>query len=70
MQKLPTGTVTFLFTDIQGSMPLWERSPEKMAVALQIHNTALRQAIETHVGVVFKTVGDAWHWRLRKSDEK
>ena len=57
---IPTGTVTFLFTDIQGSTPLWEREPEKMAVALQIHNNALRSAIEANGGVVFKTVGDAF----------
>lgn len=57
---LPTGTVTFLFTDIQGSTPLWEREPEKMAQALQIHNAALRQAFEANGGVVFKTVGDAF----------
>jgi class 3 adenylate cyclase/DNA polymerase III delta prime subunit len=58
--SLPTGTITFLFTDIQGSTPLWEREPEKMAAALQINNAALRQAIEVHGGVVFKTVGDAF----------
>jgi class 3 adenylate cyclase/predicted ATPase/DNA-binding CsgD family transcriptional regulator len=57
---LPTGTVTFLFTDIQGSTPLWEQEPHKMADALQIHNTALRQVIEAHAGVVIKTVGDAF----------
>ena len=57
---LPTGTVTFLFTDIQGSTPLWERAPEQMAVALQVHNNTLRQAIEAHGGVVFKVVGDAF----------
>ncbi len=55
---LPTGTVTFLFTDIQGSTPLWERDPERMAEALQAHNLALRTAIESHGGVVFKIVGD------------
>jgi class 3 adenylate cyclase/DNA-binding CsgD family transcriptional regulator/tetratricopeptide (TPR) repeat protein len=57
---LPTGTVTFLFTDIQGSTPLWEVEPDKMAEALLIHNSALRQAIEAKGGVVFKTVGDAF----------
>jgi len=55
---LPTGTVTFLFTDIEGSTPLWEREPEKMAAALQTHNAALRKTIEAHSGVIFKTVGD------------
>jgi class 3 adenylate cyclase len=57
---LPTGTVTFLFTDIQGSTPLWERQPELMSQALEVHNTALRQAIEANGGVVFKIVGDAF----------
>ena len=57
---LPTGTVTFLFTDIVGSTPLWESQPELMAQALTIHNDALRQAIQANRGVVFKTVGDAF----------
>jgi class 3 adenylate cyclase len=57
---LPAGTITLLFTDIQGSTPLWERAPEKMAQALQIHNATIRQAIEAHGGVVFKTIGDAF----------
>src|SRR5450759_3384504 len=59
--SLPTGTITFLFTDIQGSTPIWEREPQKMAVALQIHNTALRQAIEDNGGIVFKIVGDEFN---------
>jgi formylmethanofuran dehydrogenase subunit E len=57
---LPTGTVTFLFTDIQDSTALWEREPEKMEEPLQIHNAAMRQAIEANGGAVFKTVGDAF----------
>ena len=59
-RPLPTGTVTFLFTDIQGSTTLWERQPEQMAAALQIHNAALRQAFEANGGVIFKIVGDAF----------
>ena len=57
-QPLPTGTITFLFTDIEGSTPLWERDPAAMGVALEIHNAILRQAIEQNGGVVFKIVGD------------
>jgi len=57
---LPVGIVTFLFTDIQGSTPLWESRPELMAVALQIHNGVLRRAIQANGGVVFKVVGDAF----------
>jgi predicted ATPase/class 3 adenylate cyclase len=57
---LPSGTVTFLFTDIAGSTQLWEQHPAGMPAALARHNTLLRQAIETHGGYVFKTVGDAF----------
>jgi predicted ATPase/class 3 adenylate cyclase len=56
----PTGTITFLFTDIQGSTRLWERHPEAMQTALDRHNTLVRAAIEQHGGYVFKTVGDAF----------
>ena len=56
----PTGTVTFLFTDIEGSTRLWERNPEAMSRALSRHDEILRRAIEAHGGHVFKTVGDAF----------
>ena len=60
MFVLPTGTVTFLFTDIEGSTRLWEQHPEAMRLALARHDTLLRQAIEVNNGVVFKTIGDAF----------
>lgn len=50
---------TFLFTDIEGSTPLWEHYPEAMPAALAEHDAILREAIESHGGRVFKTVGDA-----------
>ena len=53
-------TVTFLFTDIEGSTSLWERESESMRIALQRHNVLLSSAIERHRGCVFKTVGDAF----------
>jgi predicted ATPase/class 3 adenylate cyclase/Tfp pilus assembly protein PilF len=56
----PTGTVTFLFTDIEGSSRMWERSPQEMQAALARHDELLRLAIEEHDGYVFKTVGDAF----------
>jgi predicted ATPase/class 3 adenylate cyclase/Flp pilus assembly protein TadD len=56
----PTGTVTFLFTDIEGSTRLWERSPEGMRRALARHDRILSEAVEEHDGYVFKTVGDAF----------
>ncbi len=60
MAHPPTGTVTFLFTDIEGSTKLWEKSPTAMHAALTRHDTILREAIEGHGGFVFKTVGDAF----------
>ncbi len=59
MGNAPTGTVTFLFTDIEGSTERWERHPDGMARALARHDALLRGACETRGGYVFKTVGDA-----------
>jgi class 3 adenylate cyclase len=58
-QALPSGTVTFLFTDIVGSTQLWEQHHAAMGAALARHDTLLRRAIGAHGGVVFKTVGDS-----------
>jgi len=60
MSSPPTGTITFLFTDIEGSTKLWERSPQAMHRALSRHDEILRDAIEEQEGSVFKTVGDAF----------
>jgi predicted ATPase/class 3 adenylate cyclase len=59
VQALPTGTVTLLFTDIEGSTRLWESHPDEMATVLARHDLILRTAIESE-GCVFKTVGDAF----------
>jgi predicted ATPase/class 3 adenylate cyclase len=57
--SLPTGVVTFVFTDIEGSTPMWEREPDAMRQALARHDAILRQAIETQGGTVYKVIGDA-----------
>ena len=57
---IPTGTVTLLFTDIEGSTRLWEADAAAMTVALRRHDEILRLAIEGAGGYVFKTVGDAF----------
>jgi predicted ATPase/class 3 adenylate cyclase/DNA-binding NarL/FixJ family response regulator len=57
---LPAGTVTFLFTDIEDSTRLWEEMPEKMAVALEVHDGIVRGTIERHGGYVFATGGDGF----------
>jgi class 3 adenylate cyclase len=59
MPDLPSGTVTFLFTDIEGSTALWERNRAAMAAAVERHLTLLGTTIAAHSGVHFKTVGDA-----------
>jgi predicted ATPase/class 3 adenylate cyclase len=56
----PTGTVTFLFTDIEGSTKLWEHDAQVMQAALARHDEILRDAIEERGGYVFKTIGDAF----------
>ena len=56
-----TGALTFFFTDIEGSTQLWEEHPKEMKQALARHDVVLRQAIKTHHGHIFKTVGDAFY---------
>src|SRR5476651_1896468 len=56
----PSGTVTFLFTDIEGSTGLWDQQPEMMRVALERHDAIIRAAIEDSEGFVFATGGDGF----------
>jgi TolB-like protein/class 3 adenylate cyclase len=60
MADLPTGTLTFLFTDIEGSTHLWEIQRAEMQTALARHDALLRHAVATHRGHVFKTGGDSF----------
>jgi predicted ATPase/class 3 adenylate cyclase len=57
---MPVGTVTFLFTDLEGSTALWEQHPEAMRAALARHDELLAGAIESHGGYVVKTTGDGF----------
>lgn len=59
-QALPSGTVTFLFTDVEGSTRLWSADTEAMSASLGVHDTILRDAIEAHKGYVFTTAGDSF----------
>jgi len=54
----PSGVVTFLFTDVEGSTRRWENDAESMKEALAGHDEVLRQVIETHGGFMFKHTGD------------
>jgi predicted ATPase/class 3 adenylate cyclase len=57
---MPTGTITLLFTDVEGSTRMWEANPETMNAALAHHDELVRAAVREHGGHVFKTVGDAF----------
>jgi predicted ATPase/class 3 adenylate cyclase len=57
---LPAGTVTFLFTDIEGSTRLWQQHPRAMKDALARHHAILQHAIDSSGGYVFQIVGDAF----------
>jgi class 3 adenylate cyclase len=60
MSGAPSGTVTLLFTDVEGSTRLWDAERDAMAAALRRHDDILRDAIEQAGGYVFKTVGDSF----------
>ncbi len=55
---LPTGTVTFLFTDVEGSTERWQRDTVAMSAALAAHDQVIRDAVESCDGWVFKHTGD------------
>ena len=54
----PSGVVTFLFTDVEGSTRRWEADADQMRAALFAHDEVLRKAIEAHGGWLFKHTGD------------
>src|SRR5262245_39480756 len=59
-EALPSGTLTFLFTDLERWTKLWEEHEGDMTTALARHDELLRRAIEQHGGYVFSTAGDAF----------
>jgi predicted ATPase/class 3 adenylate cyclase len=54
----PSGVVTFLFTDVEGSTRRWEADADGMRIALAAHDEVLRMAVEAHGGWLFKHTGD------------
>jgi predicted ATPase/class 3 adenylate cyclase len=57
---MPSGTVTFVFTDIEGSTIRWDRDRAAMERAVRLHDAIMRDTIAAHDGWVFKTIGDAF----------
>jgi predicted ATPase/class 3 adenylate cyclase len=66
--ELPSGTVTFMFTDLVVSTRLWEQEPDEMSAALARHDGILRDAVESHGGIVVKGRGDGVHAVFRTAD--
>lgn len=60
MDKKPTGLVTFLFTDIEGSTKLAQEFPDSLQKAIDRHHSIMTDAIEENRGFVFENVGDAF----------
>ena len=58
MAAAPSGVVTFLFTDVEGSTRRWEKDADAMREALAAHDEVLRCAIEAQGGFMFKHTGD------------
>src|SRR3954452_9671343 len=58
MAALPTGTVTFLFTDIEGSTQLWERYPSQARAALARHDQIIEEIVAQHGGTVVRPRGE------------
>ena len=58
MTSLPTGTVTFLFTDIEGSTALWEQYPEAARAALVRHDELIEKLVDEHSGSVVRPRGE------------
>jgi predicted ATPase/class 3 adenylate cyclase len=69
MVDQPSGIVTFLFTDLEGSTPLWEEHPDAMRVALARHDEILRSAVEAQRGAVVKTTGDGLYAAFATASE-
>jgi predicted ATPase len=61
MGEAPSGTVTFLFTDIESSTRLWEERPDTMRALVEEHDARVRAAIEANDGYVVKGRGDGVH---------
>src|SRR5918996_4642038 len=69
MRELPSGTVTFLFTDIEGSTRLLHELGDRYAGVLAQHRRVLRDAFERHGGVEVDTQGDAFFVAFRRAGD-
>ncbi len=66
---IPSGQVTFLFTDIEGSTRLAQDFPESLPAALEKHDLILQNAIERNRGFAFEIIGDAFCCSFQKAED-
>lgn len=60
MDHRPSGTITFLFSDIEASTGRWEKNAEQMKIAFRCHEQIMRASMSEHGGYVYKMIGDAF----------
>lgn len=60
MDHRPSGTITFLFSDIEASTDRWEKKAEQMEVAFRRQETIIRASMSEYGGYVYKMIGDAF----------
>ena len=65
----PTGTVTFLFTDIEGSTKMAQEFHELLPDALKKHHSILKETVKSHNGFIFKIIGDAFCCAFQNADD-
>lgn len=68
-EPLPTGTVTFVFTDVEGSTRLAQQYPDALPALLARHNEILIESAQLYHGYVFRTVGDAFCMAFHSAPE-
>jgi len=69
MADIPTGSVTFLFSDVKGSTKLAQLYLDKLPVMLKRHNEIMQESLESHGGLVFRIVGDAFCCAFEKAGD-
>jgi class 3 adenylate cyclase len=69
MAERPSGMVTFLFTDVEGSTRLWAADRDGMSASLAVHDRVIRESVESSGGVVFATGGDSFAAAFTRASE-
>jgi len=69
MSDHPTGTVTFLFTDIEGSTSRWEKNPEAMQRAFVHQEQIIRDVVAARSGYAYKMIGDAFQIAFARASD-